>query len=263
MHCAEDSIAGTTSVKRSLASFWAQGIQESDLDILVPCSLAGPRLWEPAAQTRKSVVDLQLLKSYKPQRACNCSDWRHAWQKHLSWTSQTFLWSEASSHQPVGNFELLQRLKLKCQVFPAVLAVTQYVAWRSLGLPVHRKAVGDVGFHAAAAGGKIRGMTPSWMWNIRSFEKCFMAPGPESETSKLKVWFGSEALYWSLKRSEMVETGGPRRRLARVGAIFYIIFKIRQDAVASYLTALWRRSRKVVDLLRDVKLKGMLKGKLS
>lgn len=74
MHCAEDSIAGTTSVKRSLASFWAQGIQESDLDILVPCSLAGPRLWEPAAQTRKSVVDLQLLKSYKPQRACNCSD---------------------------------------------------------------------------------------------------------------------------------------------------------------------------------------------
>lgn len=49
---------------------------------------------------------------------------------------------------------------------------------------------------------------------------------------------GSEALYWSLKRSEMVETGGPRRRLARVGAIYYIIFKIRQDAVASYLTAL-------------------------
>ena len=34
----EDSIAGTTSVKRSLASFWAQGSQESDLyDILVPC----------------------------------------------------------------------------------------------------------------------------------------------------------------------------------------------------------------------------------
>lgn len=71
MHCAEDSIAGTTSVKRSLASFWAQGIQESDLDILVPCRPqalgAGGSNTEigcrpPAFEVLQAATGMQLLR---------------------------------------------------------------------------------------------------------------------------------------------------------------------------------------------------------